>query len=152
MNFSLFSATGEAVGEGVAGHEADKAAKNGGGPFAAHKNAGGLPPACCCFWPLLSVDANGLLPQMTGLETDHAVDLGKQGIVLADPDVDAGMEVGAPLAHEDVPRQHGLTVCLLGSKTLAFAVSAVTGRAPLMPDYALVRNRHGNHVRYRCRW
>ena len=35
MNFSLFSATGEAVGEGVAGHEADKAAKNGGDDVAA---------------------------------------------------------------------------------------------------------------------
>ena len=35
MNFSLFSATGEAVGEGVAGHEADKAAKNSGDDVAA---------------------------------------------------------------------------------------------------------------------
>ena len=35
MNFSLFSASGEAVGEGVAGHEADEAAKNGGDDVAA---------------------------------------------------------------------------------------------------------------------
>ncbi len=35
MNFSLFSASGEAVGEGVAGHKADEAAKNGGDDVAA---------------------------------------------------------------------------------------------------------------------
>ena len=35
MNFSLFSASGEAVGEGVAGHEADEAAENGGDDVAA---------------------------------------------------------------------------------------------------------------------
>ena len=35
MNFSLFSASGEAVGEGVAGYEADEAAKNGGDDVAA---------------------------------------------------------------------------------------------------------------------
>ena len=35
MNFSLFSATGEAVGEGVAGYEADEAAKNSGDDVAA---------------------------------------------------------------------------------------------------------------------
>ena len=35
MNFSLFSATGEAVGEGVANHEADEAAENGGDDVAA---------------------------------------------------------------------------------------------------------------------
>ena len=95
-----------------------------------------------------SVDANGLLPQMTGLELDHAVDLGKQGIVLADPNVDAGMEVGAPLAHEDVPRQHGLAVCLLGSKTLAFAVSAVTGRAHalLMREQLQIHRKHSSYL------
>ena len=35
MNFSLFSASGEAVGQGVAGHEADEAAKNSGDNVAA---------------------------------------------------------------------------------------------------------------------
>ena len=35
MNFSLFSASGEAVGEGVAGYEADETAKNSGDNVAA---------------------------------------------------------------------------------------------------------------------
>ena len=35
MNFSLFSASGDAVGQGVACHEADEAAENGGDDVAA---------------------------------------------------------------------------------------------------------------------
>lgn len=76
---------------------------------------------------LCGVDADGLLTQMAGLETDYTIDLGEQSVILADTDVFAGMEVSAALTNQDIPGQHCLTICLLGSKTLAFAVSAVTG-------------------------
>ena len=64
---------------------------------------------------------------MLGLETDYAVDLGEKGIILADTDVGAGMEVSAALANEDVAREDKLTVSTLGPQTLGFAFTTVAG-------------------------
>ena len=64
---------------------------------------------------------------MLGLETDNAVDLGVKGIILADTDIGAGMEVSAALTHEDVAREDKLTVSTLGPQTLGFAFTTVAG-------------------------
>ena len=52
------------------------------------------------------------------LEAEHAVRLGEQGVVAADTDVDAGMDVGAALANKNVARENELTVGALGTKAL----------------------------------
>lgn len=74
------------------------------------------------------VNANLFLAKVFGFETDNAVDRCKQRIILANADVDAGMEVRTTLTHEDIARKHELTVRALRSETLGMAVAAVTGR------------------------
>ena len=63
------------------------------------------------------------------LKTKHAVYLGKQGVVFADTDVDAGMDVGTTLANENVAGENELTVSALGAKALGLGVTAVLGGA-----------------------
>ena len=63
------------------------------------------------------------------LELDMAVNQSKQGVVAADTDVDAGMDVGAALANKNVARENELTVGALGTKALGLGVTAVLGRA-----------------------
>ena len=73
----------------------------------------------------LGVHADLFFAGVLRLETDDAIDLGEQGIVLADAHVVARMEVRAALAHEDVAGEHELAVRTLGSEPLALAVTAV---------------------------
>ena len=56
------------------------------------------------------------------LETEHAALLGVESIVRADTDVDAGMDVGAALAHKNVAGENELTVSALGAKALGVRV------------------------------
>jgi len=55
-----------------------------------------------------------------GLELDHAVRLGEQGVVLADADIDASMNLGATLADQDIAGQHFLPPKSLDAKAITF--------------------------------
>ena len=61
------------------------------------------------------------------LEPDGAVRLGEQGIVGADPDVQAGVDMGAALAHQDIAREHKLPVGPLDAQAFGFGIPAVFG-------------------------
>ena len=78
---------------------------------------------------LNGVNADLLLVTAETLETNDAAGLGEQGVILADAYIEAGMDVGAALANKNVAGQYKLTIRTLGSKTLAFAVTAVAGGA-----------------------
>src|SRR4051812_29798878 len=60
-------------------------------------------------------------------EFDLTLDQGEQGVVLADTDIGAGMELGAALAHDDVAGDDAFTTELLDAKTTAGAVATVAG-------------------------
>src|SRR5215510_14588860 len=64
-----------------------------------------------------------------GVEGHPAVRLGEQGVVLADADIGAGMELGAALADQDVARDHDLIAELLHAQALAGGIAAVTRTA-----------------------
>src|SRR5690606_30575425 len=53
----------------------------------------------------------------------------EQRVVLADADVDAGVEPRAALAHDDRPGGHDLATERLHAQHLGFGIAAVTGRA-----------------------
>src|SRR5699024_1287384 len=74
-------------------------------------------------------DGNLLAILAQALELDGAVLQSEQGVVAALADVDAGMDVGAPLANQDVAGQNELTVGTLDAQTLGLGVTAVTGGA-----------------------
>ena len=73
-------------------------------------------------------NADLLFAKVLGFKAHNAIDRCKERIVLADADVGAGMHVCAALTHEDVAREHELTVRTLRPETLGMAVAAVTGR------------------------
>jgi hypothetical protein len=62
---------------------------------------------------------------MFGFKTDNAVDFRKERIVLADANVDAGMEMRPALTDQNVARKHELTVRALRPEPLGLAVAAV---------------------------
>ena len=62
-------------------------------------------------------------------EAKDTVHLCEQGIVAADADIYAGMDVSTTLANEDVACQYILTISALGAKTLGLGITAVLGRA-----------------------
>ena len=80
------------------------------------------------------------------LETEHAALLGVEGIVRADTDVDARMDVGAALAHKNVAGENELTVSALGTKALGVGVAAVLrGAAALLVGEKLKTDvQHGD--------
>ena len=61
------------------------------------------------------------------LEPDGPVDQCEQGVIAADTDIVAGMDSGASLPDEDVPRQDSLTVGSLDAESLGLAVPTVLG-------------------------
>ena len=73
------------------------------------------------------VNAYALAAAVFCLKTDDAVDLGVKGVILADTDVGAGMEVSAALPDENIAREDKLTVSTLGPQTLGFAFTTVAG-------------------------
>ena len=81
------------------------------------------------FFLLSGINASLLAILAELLEAEHAVRLGEQGVVTADTDVDAGMDVGAALANENVAGENELTVGALGTKALRLGVTTVLGRA-----------------------
>ena len=80
------------------------------------------------------------------LKADNAAGLGKQSIVAAAADVDAGMDVGPALTDEDIASQNMLAVGTLGPEALALGITAVLGRTDaLLMGEELQTNVH--HVR-----
>src|SRR5690606_5001528 len=77
----------------------------------------------------LGVDADLLAVLAAPLKDHVAVDLGKQRIVLAQADVDTGVDARPPLAHEDAPGRHILAAKPLDAQSLGNAVPAVLGAA-----------------------
>ena len=79
------------------------------------------------------------------LELDNAVNQSEQGVVAADADIDAGMDVGASLANQNVASQNELTVCTLDAQALCLGITAVLGgAAALMVSKVLNTNlQHG---------
>ena len=77
----------------------------------------------------LGINADALAAAVLGFKAKNAVNLCKQRIVLTDADVIAGMEMCAALPYEDVARKNELTVRTLGSQTLGFTFTTVTGAA-----------------------
>ena len=75
----------------------------------------------------LLVNAYALIAAVLRLKTDDAVDLGEKGIILADADIGAGMEVSTALPDKDIAGEDELTVSALGPQTLGFAFTTVTG-------------------------
>ena len=76
---------------------------------------------------LLSV--NGALPAILThtLELDSTVDQSEQGVVLADTNIGAGMDVGASLANQNVAGQNELTISTLAAQSLGLGITAVLG-------------------------
>ena len=78
---------------------------------------------------LLSV--NGALTAILAqtLELDGTVNQSEQGVILADTNVGAGMDVGASLANQNVASLNELTVSTLAAQTLGLGITAVLGGA-----------------------
>ena len=78
---------------------------------------------------LLGIHGAHLAILAHALELDLAVDQREQGIVLADADVVARMDMRASLANENVAGEHELPVCALGAEALGLGITAVLGGA-----------------------
>ena len=80
-------------------------------------------------YPLLCVLVNADLLSVfaQSFKADDAVGEGEEGIVFADADVVAGVELGAALADENVAGEHGLAVGTLDAEEFCLAVSTVMG-------------------------
>ena len=70
---------------------------------------------------LLAVLAHALEMNLTGGESE-------EGIIAANTDIGAGMDLGAALAHQDVAGEDKLAVGALDAKARGFAVASVLGR------------------------
>ena len=81
------------------------------------------------FLNKLLLSVNGALTAILALalELDGTVNQSKQGVILADTNVGAGMDVGASLTNQDVASQHELTVSTLPAQTLGLRVTTVLG-------------------------
>ena len=81
------------------------------------------------FQNQLLLSVNGALTAILALalELDGTVNQSKQGVILADTNIGAGMDVGASLANQNVAGQNELTVCTLCTQALSLRVTAVLG-------------------------
>jgi hypothetical protein len=70
---------------------------------------------------------DGDLPAVLAVvfEADLAVDLGEQGVILAQPDVEPGLEPASLLPYENRAARHEVAVVTLDAETLRIAVSTV---------------------------
>ena len=99
------------------------------------------------FLNQLLLSVNGALTAILALalELDSTVNQSEQGVILADTNVDTGMDVGASLANQDVASQNELTVSTLNAQTLRLGITTVLGRtAALVVSEELNANlQHG---------
>ena len=75
------------------------------------------------------VNADLLSVFAQSFKADDAVDKREKGIVFADADVVAGVELGAALTDENIARKHFLPVRTLYAEAFRLAVAPVVGRA-----------------------
>ena len=102
---------------------------------------------CFTIRALLLHSVDGALAAILALalELDGTVNQSEQGVILADAHVDAGMDVSASLADQDVACQDVLTVGTLHAQTLRLGITTVLGRtAALVVSEELNTNlQHG---------
>ena len=67
---------------------------------------------------LRGIDADPLFVPTGPFKSDKARNLGKQGVVLTDADIRAGMNPGTPLANQDIACQNMLPAKTLHAETL----------------------------------
>ena len=81
------------------------------------------------FLSQLLLSVNGALTAILALalELDGTVNQSEQGVILADTNVDTGMDVGASLANQNVAGQNELTVSTLDAQALSLGITAVLG-------------------------
>ena len=77
---------------------------------------------------LLCVNANLLLVLGLLLELNVSVNKSEKGVILTDTNVVTGMDSCSSLSYDDVTCKYCLSVSLLNTKTLGFAVTAVLCR------------------------
>ena len=61
------------------------------------------------------------------LETDAAIDLGKQGVIHAHADIDAHLELGAPLTDQNGSARDDLTAKSLHAQALGIGIATIAG-------------------------
>ena len=76
---------------------------------------------------LLSVDKALTAILALALELDGTVNQSEQGVILADTNVDTGMDVGTSLANQNVAGQNKLPVSTLDAQALCLGITAVLG-------------------------
>jgi hypothetical protein len=59
-------------------------------------------------------------------ELHHAVPQRKDGVIPSDADIVAGMELGAPLAHDDVARDDALSTGFFNTQHFRLAVATIS--------------------------
>lgn len=64
-------------------------------------------------------------PSTTGAEGNIAFSNGEEGMVLAHINIFTGVEFCAPLAHNDIPRDHKLTPKFLHTEPTPFRIASV---------------------------
>ena len=89
--------------------------------------AGALPDASSGLFDRM--DADEAAVRAVILELDRAVDLREQRVVLAEADVEAGLEPAAALADQNRSAGHQVAVVALDAQPLRVAVAAVAGAA-----------------------
>ena len=82
----------------------------------------------CSLYGLVSVYADLLLISGHMLKLNLAVYESIQGVIAAQANARAGMDLGAALSDDDVASQNGLAVSTLYAKALGLAVTTVFGR------------------------
>ena len=82
-----------------------------------------------CILLLGSVDGAHFAILAHTLELDVTVDFSEQGVVLANADVVARMDMGASLTNQNIAGQNELTISTLRAQTLGFGITAVLGGA-----------------------
>src|SRR4051812_18749963 len=78
---------------------------------------------------LHGIDGHLLPVLIPELEFDHTVDQGEQRVIVGPPNVPAGVELGAALAHQDVPRNDLLAPVALNTEILRIAGPAIPAGA-----------------------
>ena len=88
-----------------------------------------IPATALRFGQLLLCSVNGALSAILALalELDGTVNQSEQGVIAADADIDAGMDVGASLANQDVAGQNELTISTLHAQALSIRITTVLG-------------------------
>jgi hypothetical protein len=76
---------------------------------------------------LFRVNADLLLILSVRLELDKSVSHREQSVILAQSDIQAGLDMRAVLAHDDRARAHELAVKTLDAEPLGIAVATVAG-------------------------